>query len=462
MNRDTAPRRLFRCLFVHSLPFLLVFGVKKLSGLSGDPYFVYFSVTFVCRYFRTVVMAYGNMKYKAIPQLQEPTLKPGDVTMIIPTVSVLDNPDFEKCLTTLFLNFPKKIIISTDSEARSEAAERRCGEIRAKIQDGTSPFLGDRGATNVSSVLADFTSAGEADKRKQMEIALGLVDTELAVFADDHVFFKREFLSQIIAPFEKPEIALVGTAKRACRKALGAWSWAAFFNFLGHTYLLRHTYENRSTVFMDGGSKVISGRAFAIRTKVIRNKEFFDAFTNQVVPFTRGVRVMIGDDNFITDWNLERGYDLYFQDTEDATIETTLGEAETWVRKCLRWRRTTIYFNISTLSRSTVWLRWPWTVWLTYIPELFNLALAWDGGMVYLLGKSRFGSALSVCCLGMWIVLTKLIKLLPHFRLYPGDLKYFPAYVGFGYFHSLLTVKAYLTFAVQDWEGRKFEPMPHA
>lgn len=41
----------------------------------------------------------------------------------------------------------------------------------------------------------------------------------------------------------------------------------------------------------------------------------------------------------------------------------------------------------------------------------------------------------------LWLLFTKTVKLLPHFYRYPGDIKFIPLVIGFGYFHGL--IKAY-------------------
>lgn len=156
---------------------------------------------------------------------------------------------------------------------------------------------------------------------------------------------------------------------------------------------------------MDGGVFVVSGRAMAIRANIVQSKEFLESFTNENIFRLPGLQrisrfgfhcssqVKIGDDNFITTWVLNQGHMVKFQDAEDATIETTLGEAATFTRKCLRWRRTTYWSNICLLLTSPmVWLRWPWTVWLAYIPALFNLAFFWDFGMIFAFSQTNLYS----------------------------------------------------------------------
>ena len=57
--------------------------------------------------------------------------------------------------------------------------------------------------------------------------------------------------------------------------------------------------------------------------------------------------------------------------------------------------------------------------------------------------------------LGTWIITSKLVKTMPHFLRYPRDLVYFPGYVLFGYFHSLIQLYALFTFWEMTWGSRK-------
>jgi cellulose synthase/poly-beta-1,6-N-acetylglucosamine synthase-like glycosyltransferase len=162
------------------------------------------------------------------------------------------------------------------------------------------------------------------------------------------------------------------------------------------------------------------------------------------------------DDNFITRWVLREGYEVKIQYSKDSTIETTLGRYPKFLGQCSRWARTTYRSNLCSLfTDRTVWHRWPWTVWTAYIPQLFNLALLWDSGMVYAFTQSGFYSdsehlTLLLMCLLCWIYFTKSVKLLGYFWNHPLDFFLFffpiPAYHFFAYFHSLRKLWAALTF----------------
>jgi cellulose synthase/poly-beta-1,6-N-acetylglucosamine synthase-like glycosyltransferase len=399
--------------------------------------------------------------------------------MILPTITVseLDNPDFEECLTTCLINKPTRVIIVTDTDFKAAEVNKQLLSIRKKIQGGSSSFLSGLGPTDISGVDVRVTYAGVADKRCQITHAIQYVQTHLTMFLDDHVFLPRSFLDSVVPVFENPCVGLCGTKKAVRRKhpeAHSLWGryWELFWNVMGALYLARHNFEIRANNAMDGGVFVVSGRALVILTEIIQDDNFRKAFTNERFLFGLFGPLNPDDDNFITRWVLRhpQNYEIKIQYTDNATIETTLGQYPKFLAQCLRWARTTFRSNsCSLITDRTVWRRLPWTVWTTYIPSLFNLALFWDTGMLYAFTKTNLYSEsrnpiLLLLCFGGWIYLTKLVKLIPYFWRYPTDFFLFffpiPAYPLFAYCHSILKLWAGITFWNHSWTGRNLGASP--
>lgn len=340
---------------------------------------------------------------------------------------------------------------------------------------------------DVDRIPVKFRSAGVADKRVQIVHGITGTQTEILVLLDDHVFLKPQFLSAVTAVFDNPQVGLCGTRKRVrrnrawgppTRSRLAFWDfpvilayqyWLAFWNFLGIAYLTRHNFELRGTSGMDGGVFVISGRAMAVRTSLVKTDSFLRSLLCENVVWPRlraglcrlGVHVpeyaRIGDDNFITNWVFEHEFLTQFLDTADATVETNLGEPSTFLGKCIRWARTKFRNCIILLSRRSVWHRWPYTVWLAFVPPLLSLSLLLDVAILFEFTKTKLYSWHALICLGVCIYFLKAVKLLSHFREHPVDFVLFffpiPAYHMWAYFHSLVSIYSFLTFWNQNWEG---------
>jgi hypothetical protein len=156
---------------------------------------------------------------------------------------------------------------------------------------------------------------------------------------------------------------------------------------------------------------------------------------------------------------VRRGWNIVFQSGESALLETNMGEYPKFLSQCLRWVRTTWRSNSASLfTCRTVWRRQPWCVYAVYLTSFVNFALFYDAAMVISLWKTVRGSghaSTAMLALIGWILASKLVKPFPHFWRNPKDLVYFPAYVLFGYYHSLIKLYALLTFWETAWGSRK-------
>lgn len=56
-----------------------------------------------------------------------------------------------------------------------------------------------------------------------------------------------------------------------------------------------------------------------------------------------------------------------------------------------------------------------------------------------------------------WILLSKMIKIAPHFYDHPSDLLWLPTYVAFAYWHSFVKLYCALTFWEHGWNGRNLQ-----
>ena len=457
----------------HAIPILLLLGISRLSENIDESALIWFTALATWRYFRLFVNIYSFCRYK--PAISPPirTISPKDVTMILPTISVSesDNPDFEECLTTCLINKPASIIIVTDTGCKAAEVNANLVSVQDKIQGGTSTFLRGLGPTNISGIDIRVTYTNVTNKRCQITHASRHVQTRLTMFLDDHVFLPHSFLNSVVPVFENSRVGLCGTRKTVRRRSPKADSLYGkycelFWNVMGALYLARHNFEIQATNAMDGGVFVVSGRAMLVLTEIVQDNNFRNAFNKESFFFGLFGPLHPDDDNFITRWVLRhpKNYDIKIQCTEGTTIETTLGQYPKFLAQCLRWARTTFRSNLcSLITDRTVWRRTPWTVWTTYIPSLFNMALFWDCGMLYVLTQTNVYSesrnpTLLLLCFAGWIYLTKLVKLLPYFLRHPTDFLLFffpiPAYPLFIYGHSLLKLWAGFTFWDHSWTGR--------
>lgn len=393
-----------------------------------------FIFLFLFRYVRLVVHLAAFLAYRPTPVPENPTYEPEDATVIIPSVEPYGH-EFEECIRSVLANKAGEIIVVTVGKERLALAKEVCSRLSRCIR---------------------VLSTDAANKRVQ--VVHGLRHSRKAegitVLLDDHVFWPNGFLPHLLAPFEDPEVGMVGTCKRVRRFNLG-FSTRDFWNFIGCLYLERHNFEITATNYIDGGVFVISGRTSAARSAILLDQNFMRGFANERFFFNKCGPLNADDDNFITRWMVTHGWKLRIQNSPEARIVTTLGTYPKFISQCLRWARTTPRSNAASLiTDRTVWRAQPWCVYAVYITMFVNYALLYDAAMLYILWISPLGTPTAMAYLGLWIFCSKLVKPFPHFWRRPEDLIWLPGYILFGYFHSFIKLYATLTFWVTAWGSR--------
>ena len=282
--------------------------------------------------------------YKITPLPAKSSYYSGDVTVVISTLA--DKDDFRRCLATISACCPATIIVVAPCN-KVFHVRRICSEL------------------DLHHVQVLGTS--KANKRLQMIQGLKKVRTAITVFADDDVFWAPTLLAQLLAPFENAKVGAVGKARWYCKKKGGSLiqpgglqtlerkAHPNCWDFLGTIYLERRKFELAATQSMDGGVGCLSGRSFAIRTGIIQTEQFCHEFWEEK---WLGVLPLIGadDDNFITRYLVNHGWDIVMQLGRDAELTTTLEGNWKFLAQCVRWRRTTWRSNVTSLYiDQTVW-----------------------------------------------------------------------------------------------------------
>ncbi|KAH8885134.1 hypothetical protein GQ53DRAFT_878878 [Thozetella sp. PMI_491] len=413
-----------------------------LASIQDRPTLIFLGAFFL-RYVRVFVHFFYFWAYRPAPEPVRPVYSERDVTVILPTVD--PHKYLVRCLDSVAANKPSKIIVVTAGrKLKSEVKE----VVRTKNLASTTGVI--------------VTAASQPNKRQQVAHAIKKVKTEFIVSADDSVVWpSAKLLRSILNAFEEStRVGLVGTNKRVLRDVHGTL-WAQFWNFIGCSYLARHNFEIRATNAANGGTFVVSGRTLGIRTSVAQDPEFLEGYTTETF---LSQPLLPDDDNYIHRYMVTHRWDVKIQYTSDARVETSLGTYPRFLSQCLRWARTTFRSNPILLADNITWSRYPWTTPAALVTGMINFALIVDPLLVYLLLQTKLYQEAErpwVICLALviWILMTKTIKLIPHFLLHPTDVFFFPGYVAFAYFHSVLKFYAMLTLWDVSWSGRKLDEL---
>ncbi|KAI4255347.1 MAG: hypothetical protein L6R42_006781, partial [Xanthoria sp. 1 TBL-2021] len=274
---------------------------------------------------------------------------------------------------------------------------------------------------------------------------LQAVCTAITVFADDDVFWAPTLLTHFLAPFENPKVGAVGM-KLSHVKMRGVLTRSGglqilerkphpnCWDFLGTAYLERRRFELAATGSIDGGVGCLSGRTFAIRTGIVQNEQFFNEFQEeQWLGFLS--LLAADDDNFMTRYLVNHGWGIAVQLSKEAELTTTLEGNSKFLAQCVRWRRTTWRSNFTSLFvDQTVWSFNPPAVMMdSLLGYTLYHAVRASEPQSYIPGILT-----SLAMLVFWVMFSKIIKFVGHFRRYPADLKFLPILYLFSYLHGFI------------------------
>ncbi|KAI4637866.1 hypothetical protein J4E83_000684 [Alternaria metachromatica] len=506
---------------------LLHITINKSMSVK-DKGLLWFSALLVFRYWRAIVTRFFYTQYKAAT-VPEDKLKfnKSACTVIVPTVGPMHNPVFALMVEGILRNRPERLIFAANNEKVGGRIKEVVADVIQALNGGKRDKEGDKKKESEYYKLWDeptiffnwddetkieYEYIVESNKRKQTNEAIGKVKTKITLMVDDTAIWHPRFLQETLPAFNDPKVGLVGTRKRVeyirpsrtedahkGKSRMRFWlSWyrSGFWNTVGAQYLDRHSYEIRASNAGDGAVFAISGRTLAILTDIVQDDKFRKQFVEEyvltwvfdwlsyfrswhILPAgwllnifegkgltNKGIGPLLADDdNFITRWVINRGWNIKVQYSPAATMMTRLGSVEIfkYVDQCERWSRTTFRQNpIALFSDRTIWWKWPIGVWTVYFPWMYNFAVFWDGLAIYnfwrsgLYQNSSNGNARLVCLiLAIWA--TKLIKTWRWFREHPLDFLLFfviPAYPLFGYYHSWLKLYTAISCWKNDWSGR--------
>ncbi|KAK8187573.1 putative polysaccharide synthase Cps1 [Phyllosticta capitalensis] len=402
-----------------------------------------FVMVFLLKGLRTIVNAIAfYCLYRPTPIPEKPTHTNDDVTVILPSIDG-DGPELQSTVRSILSCAPAEIILVT-----IDANVKRANQMVS--------CMGSAAEQRVK-----IMSVAQANKRRQMCVAIPEVKTKIIIFADDDVTWGRNLLPWILAPFEHPNMGGVGTNQRVKRNGeLRYLSKAYLWQFLGEMYIRRRNFDITACTQLDGGLPCLSGRTVAYRARILQNGDFTHGFQNER---WNGYTLNADDDNFITRWMVSHGYDTTVQYHPEAEVQTTLECNPRYLRQCLRWVRSNWRSNLTTMfvERHT-WSRQPWSTYAVQQTTLTAWALPYDLCLFYSWHLAAQSERLSqpvfvagVALLAAWVVLTKCTKLMPHFVRHPEDVVLLlPVVVMFGYVHGLIKLWGLVTLNATTWGSR--------
>ncbi|KAF1971641.1 polysaccharide synthase Cps1p [Bimuria novae-zelandiae CBS 107.79] len=413
--------------------------------LPNWSWFCIFLAAFLFRYIRLWINLAANWLYKPMRPVDEPSITSQDVTVIIPTVAE-DIQQLKETVQTAYRLEPFELLLVTP-DARVKRLYQMVEEM---------------GCPKRIQVL----SVSQANKRRQLSRAIPEVQTKITLLLDDDVWLPEKFNKWMLAPFEDARVGGVGTNQQLRRK-----NRSNIWEFLGAIYLVRRTFDCTACNWIDGGLPCLSGRAVAYRSEILQDPNFTYGFTHETWGSDHFLNA--DDDNFITRWLFSHNWKIQLQNHRECEVETTLEHDSKYLRQCLRWVRSNWRSNLTSLSELHMWLNYPWSMYAVFQTTVTQWAFPYDGALVFCFYKTlveagyypvstdELSSSERRDRMLLWafflghMVFSKTIKLVPHLLRNPGDIRFVPVSILFGFFHNLIKAYGGITVTETTWGTRE-------
>ncbi|KAI7853630.1 polysaccharide synthase [Circinella umbellata] len=365
-----------------------------------------------------------------------------DVTIIVPTIDA--GEEFKIAAKSWLACNPKEIIIITEEKMR-----------------GPLETL----AESIDPQKITVLTIPKANKRNQMVAGINATKTEILVFADDDAIWKPSMLDYILACFEDLKMGGVGTSQTV--HAVNPNGYQTVWEVIAGFRLTIRNIEVAASTHMDGGVCCLSGRTAAYRTLILKDPAFQYGFTNDL--WLDKYPLNSGDDKFLTRWMVSHGWNTYVQVCPEAELYSTFKNNWRFLRQVLRWTRNTWRSDFRSLfTERYIWRRHPYVAF-TMVDKIFNPITLLSGPLlvfIYLIEQATsdvtptkkplpaWNVIVSYIC---WLLLTRGLKLLPHFLKRPSDIIHLPAWLLFNYYFAIMKVYALFTLHVTSWGSRNFD-----
>ncbi|KAH7311915.1 hypothetical protein BKA65DRAFT_600815 [Rhexocercosporidium sp. MPI-PUGE-AT-0058] len=432
--------------------------------------------------------------------------EPSDVTVIIPMKGSYVPDDitaygsteaqeksslFLRSLSAILANEPAEVIIATtglEAHKKMNLVAARFGTHRVKVTSIMEPVY---------------------NLRRQFLKATDSATTDIICYAHAEVRWKENFLKNALAPFNDPDIGLVGVpvemkrsynmksehltfnpkkfrarilqAHQTGQPPHPAAKWLrrypfkvmnlidytftdqgacySILNYLECLHYQHFNHESASTNRIDGAVALVSAKSALIRTCIVQSTDFRFHFPHEkilgLLPVFGGMRSDAA--HFITRKVREMGYQTVFQDTPSTTVQCVFNYWSLHAYcEAVTDRYSSMYRSNLASLRNDIFSNYPWTAY-TMILSLMNASLIFDGALSYLLWFSGLDQLLLLFVLAT--LTYRAYEQYPHLRRYPGDWKLLPFGISFGYLESIFQIMGLLCAAFPEAEPE--EPYVH-
>jgi cellulose synthase/poly-beta-1,6-N-acetylglucosamine synthase-like glycosyltransferase len=388
---------------------------------------LYIIIKFIpCIFYKFYTKKFINNEKKKNEELfEEYEYTYNDVTVLIP---VYHTPkSFKENIISIAKNNPFQIIIIADKTCYIEVLHK-VDEIEGNIK---------------------VISESKPGKREAMVTGLKRVTTRLCCFIDDDCQVNDLFLYNLVIPFNYKNIGGVGVMQ--ITRSADPDRSMNLYEIMADFRLAARYIEVKATTTVEKSCSCISGRTACYKTELIQTEEFYDKFLNE---YFFGMKMLSGDDKFITRFILNKGHKTYHQLSLNCHLTTTFESGSKHWLQVVRWSRNTYRSDITLLFvERKSWRQNPFLS-IILLDKLFSPLYMIYGLIIiptFSILNENYVIFIGWIC---WLLVSRGLKVIHHFYRKPKDLIYLPIYIMYQYILMLIKIYAIFTLNNRNWGSR--------
>ena len=315
-------------------------------------------------------------------------------------------------------------------------------EIVAVIDESDTPCIAvfEKFQAWHPSKVTKLIITDEPGKRPALVKGARAATGDIIALVDSDTLWDDNIRDILLAPFSDPTVGGVG-----CRQEVIAPETPAEKLF-AIRLTLRYLHEYPYLASIGDALTCLSGRTAVYRRTAILPE--LDDLKNETFLWKPCIS---GDDKRLTSLVMKKGWKLRYQG--NASVRTyPMATLKQFFKQNLRWARNSWRTDLRMMGSSWTWKREPLFLYhlLDRSIQPFTLLL----GPIFFVVALYFHHYIAAGILFAWWLISRTIKLLPHLREVPSDIRMVPLFT-FAQFHlAVLKIYAFLTLDFQSWITR--------
>ncbi|HSX39968.1 MAG TPA: glycosyltransferase [Candidatus Saccharimonadales bacterium] len=279
----------------------------------------------------------------------------------------------------------------------------------------------------------------EPGKRPALAKGIKIAKSKIVALVDCDTIWTKGVLKNSLKPFAASKIGGVATRQNVVQ--VESLAQKLFDIQLD----LRFSDE---LAFLDTTSNTLtclSGRTAFYRKDIIL--PLLNEFVNETF---LGQKVISGEDKRLTYLIQERGWKTAYQSSAQVlTYGTT--DLKSFLNQRIRWGRNSWRADIRAIGQG-----WPFKkpLFAFFLLDRFIQPFTLLLGFFLLILTLLHGLWLSTLAIIWWLLISRTIKLIPHFKRAPRDILFLPSYIVLSYFLGVLKIYSLVTLNTQGWITR--------